>query len=101
MRIVEFDGLGRPRVADIVTGTVLLLLQGENVSVVEVELLPPDQFGPSLTHATNSDELAPAARAAIRLAFPRGLAAERHWLLECPIDLAERALFSLPSSPRP
>jgi len=94
MRIVEFDGLGRPRVADIVTGTVLLLLQGENISVVQVELLPPDQFGPSLTHATNSDELVPLARAAIRQAFPRGLTAERDWLLECPVDVAERARFS-------
>jgi hypothetical protein len=93
VRIIEFDGLGRPKAAGVVTGTVLLLLQANDVSIVQVELLPPDQFGPSLTHAENSDELAPAARDAIREAFPQGLPTDRHRLLECPTELRERATF--------
>jgi hypothetical protein len=93
MRIVEFDGTGRPRVEGVVSGQVLLLLQGEKVSVVRLELLPPERYGPEFEHALNEVDLADDALRAIQSAFPAGFSRDRHWVLECPAELAARAEF--------
>jgi hypothetical protein len=93
MRIVNFDGLGRPKATGIEDGSVLILVQGDEVSVVRVELLPPEKFGPALEHALNDAELVDEARRAVRAAFPAWLSAERHWTLEAPAELAARARF--------
>lgn len=90
--MIEFNGLGRPS-PEVPDASILLLVQGNKVSVVRLELVPPDQFGPKLDHALNPDELAPSARAAVQTAFPEGLPNDRHWIVECPAEIAERAVF--------
>lgn len=71
----------------------MLLVQGRDVSVARLELLPSDQLGPLLERALNSDALAPEARAVVQQAFPDGLSPDRDWTLECPPDLARQAIF--------
>lgn len=93
MRTIEFDGDGRPKVPGIVTGTVLLLVQNERVVVVRLELLPPDELGPSLEHALNEAEIADDAIRAVREVRPDCMSSARDWVLECPPDIAERARF--------
>lgn len=93
MQIIEFNGLGQPRDPRFSTGTVAVLVQAESVSVVRIEVLPPDSYGPSLEHATNEVELAHAARKAVCNAFPSGLDASRDWVLECPSEIAMLAKF--------
>ncbi len=93
MRVIDFDGHGQPRVAGVVSGQVLILLQGNAVSIVRLRILSPKEYGPELEHATNDLDLVEEARAAIQSAFPRGLPTDRHWTLECPADLAARAEF--------
>jgi len=93
MKVVQFNGLGQPDDPDVGTGTVLVLVQGDHVSVVRVRLLPPDEFGPELTHALNDAVLEPLVRSAVRTAYPEWLDSERHWLLACPADIAEIARF--------
>jgi hypothetical protein len=93
VRIIEFDGYGRPKIPDVSTGTIALLLQEDELSIVRIELLPPDEYGPSLDHAINNDELVAEAWIAVRHAFPKGLSKERHWVLSCPPDIARRARF--------
>jgi hypothetical protein len=34
------------------------LVQGDQVSVVRLEIVPPEQYGPKLDHALNPDDLA-------------------------------------------
>jgi hypothetical protein len=92
VRIIEFNGSGQPSPA-IPDGSVPLLVQGDEASVVRLDVVPADQYGPMLDHALNSDELAPSACAALQAAFPDGLSNERHWILECPAELAQRAVF--------
>lgn len=93
MRLVEFNGLGAPTVPGIRTGSVLLLWQDGAISIVRVEILPPEQFGPCLERADNSAELQAEARAALARSFPRGFSTDRHWTIECPPDIAQRARF--------
>lgn len=93
MQIIEFNGLGEPLDPRFGTGTIALLVQPAWVSVVRVEVLPPDDFGPSLEHALNETELAHVARLAVHEAFPQGLDPSRDWLLACPPDIAARARF--------
>ena len=90
---IGFDGHGRPVPQDVETGVVLLLVQGDEVSVVRLEILPPVENGPCLHHASNSDELEADARAAIREVYPEWLSRDRHWTLECPDAIAQRARF--------
>lgn len=92
MRIIEFNGLGEPSPV-VPNGAILLLVQGDELSIVRLEIVPPDQYGPELDHALNSDDLASSARAAVQRVFPEGLPNDRHWLLECPAELAQRAIF--------
>ncbi|MBA3539207.1 MAG: hypothetical protein H0T79_06235 [Deltaproteobacteria bacterium] len=91
MRIVRFNGLGRA--PGIETGHVLVLVQGDAVSVVKVEIVGPDDHGPVLTHALNESELVDELRSALRQAFPTGLSDEQHWLVECPTSIVARARF--------
>jgi hypothetical protein len=93
MQIIEFNGLGQPCDPRFGSGTIALLVQGARVSVVRVEVLPPDSYGPSLEHALNEMELVHAASQTVHDAFPRGLDASRHWLLVCPPEIAVRARF--------
>jgi hypothetical protein len=93
MRIIEFDGNGRPDLPGIASGAILLLVQGEDISVVRLEIVPPEDFGPTLEHASNAPVLAADARRAVQAAFPEGLSRERHWVIECPPALAARARF--------
>jgi len=97
MQIIEFNGLGEPDDPKVTTGTIALLVQESTISIVRVELLAPEQFGPSLEHATNEAQLESLARIAISNAFPNGLDADRHWVIECPPEIAAQALF--PDSP--
>jgi hypothetical protein len=93
MRIVEFNGLGVPRVEGVGTGSVLLLWQDGAISVVRLEILPPEDFGPCLERADNSAELEAEARAALAEGFPKGFSTDRHWTIECPQHIAQRARF--------
>ena len=93
IRIVAFDGTGQPRTDGVSDGDVLLLVQGDEVSVVRLELLPPERFGPSLDHAINEVELAVEARQIVLEQHPALLESDRHWTLECPPNVAERAIF--------
>jgi hypothetical protein len=95
MRVIEFDGCGQPRIGGIASGDILLLVQGDEIGIVRLELLPPEKFGPVLEHATNMAELREQARLAVKEAFPKGLSRERDWVVECPLDLAARARFPL------
>ena len=97
MQIIEFNGLGEPKDPRVTTGTIVLLVHESKISIVRVELLPPEQFGPSLEHAKNEALLESLARIAISNAFPNGLDADRHWTIECPPEIAAQALF--PDSP--
>jgi hypothetical protein len=91
MRIITFNGLGQA--PGIATGHVLVLVTGDTLSVVHVEILDPDAFGPALTPALNDAELAGDVRAAYRAAYPGGLPGSQHWVLECPPEIASRARF--------
>jgi hypothetical protein len=91
MRIVTFNGLGRA--PGIETGHVLVLVTGDVLSVVQVEIVDPEKFGPVLSHALNDAELAPDVQAAYRTAYPNGLSKTQHWMLECPPEIARRARF--------
>ena len=95
MRTIELDGYGRPTVPDVVSGSVLLLVQGDRVSVVRLELLAPDQFGPCLHPAINEAEITAAARGAVAGARPECLTSQRDWVLECPADIARLARFPI------
>lgn len=92
-RVVRFNGLGRADDQTIVTGSVLLLVQGGNVEVVRVQLLPENDYGPELTHASNQASLRDDAVNAIRRHNPELLASDRAWTLTCPVSLAKRAQF--------
>jgi len=94
MQIIDFDGNGRPSDPDVGTGTIALLVQREWLSVVRIELLPPEDFGPALEHALNDAKLEHRVRAALDNAFPRGLSQERGWVLKCPPDIAADAIFA-------
>lgn len=96
IRIVTFNGLGQPTTdaLNVKDGDVLLLVQGNDVSVVKLEILPPDQFGPSLNHAVNEPELVADARAAVTAHHPKLLESDDHWTLECPPEIVARAVFS-------
>jgi hypothetical protein len=51
---------GRPKIPDVSTGTIALLVQEDEL------LLSPDEYGPSLDHAINNDELVAEAWIAVR-----------------------------------
>ncbi|WP_338846316.1 hypothetical protein V8J88_21470 [Massilia sp. W12] len=93
MEIIEFNGLGQPRDARYGTGTIAILVQGASISVVRIELLAPEEYGPSLSHARNDMELQSAVRQSLANAYPKGLDSSRHWVLTCPEEIAARAMF--------
>ena len=94
MRTIEFNALGQPVEPDVPSGATLLMVQGRRVSVVRLELLPPDEYGPSLDPALNDEELAEEALRAVERARPECLGdTSRDWVLECPPSLAARARF--------
>lgn len=93
MRIIEFNGLGEPDDPRVTTGTIALLVQESTISIVRIELLPPALYGPSLEHAKNEAQLESLARIAISNSFPHGLDTDRHWVIECPPEIAAQALF--------
>jgi hypothetical protein len=94
MQIIEFNGLGEPRDPRFGSGTIAILVQDASVSVVRVEVLQPDAYGPSLLHATNDELLEHAVQNALRDAFPSGLDPSRDWVLECPTEIAVLATFA-------
>ena len=93
MRIIEFNGLGKPMQPDICTGKVLILLQQEHCEIVKLEILPPEEFGPCLHPAKNTEELKGQALALIRKIHPNCIESERHWIFECPDDISIKAVF--------
>ena len=93
MKIIKFNGYGQPEDPAVCTGTIALLIEPEGVSIVRIELLAPDEYGPALEHALNEAELAKRATAALSSAFPNGLPQERHWVVSCPSDIAADAVF--------
>ena len=93
MEIIEFNGLGQPRDARHESGTIAILVQGASISVVRIELLPPEDYGPSLSHAQNDLELQSLVRHALAKAYPKGLDSSRHWVLTCPKEIAAHAMF--------
>lgn len=93
MERVEFNGLGQPQDAVTRDGDVLILVQGRDVSIVRLEILSPDEFGPSLDHALNERELESEAFSLVAKLDPSLLCGDRHYTLRCPPDLAARAHF--------
>ena len=90
---VILDGNGRPQDAKTKDGDVLILVQGRRVSVVRLNLLPEDQFGPELEHALNGPELESEVFRLVLDHDPTFLNGERHFTLRCPMRIARRARF--------
>jgi hypothetical protein len=93
MQIIEFNGLGQPRLNHITTGTIALLIQQERIGIVRSELLTPEEYGPALHHAVNNSELQLEVHQTFANVYPSGLPSESHWLLECPVAIAGKAKF--------
>ena len=93
MRLVRFDGNGQPDDVRVKTGSVLLLVQDGQVAVVLLEVLQPQEFGPTLHHAVNQDVLAADALRVVRGWRPDLLESDRAWTTTCPDSLAARAVF--------
>lgn len=94
MKVIEFSGSGKPSDATMVSGSVLILVQGQSANVVKVVLPSEDQPWLELEHATNPGELGDAVRQAISTAFPGGLDSARDWTLTCPDSIAALAVFA-------
>jgi len=90
MRIVNFNGLGKPNSKDIKSGDILILLQETNVEIVQLKILSPDDYGPELTKVKNSDQLVELAKKAIKENHPECLKSERHWIFECPKEIKDQ-----------
>jgi len=94
MKIVEFNGLGQPSLEDVKDGDVLVLYKPqESVEVVKLKILPPDDYGPELTHAKNENELGPELKSLVESFHPQLVLSDRHWILTCPESIADRAVF--------
>ena len=94
MRIVKFNGCGQPELLGINDGDILILFTHDSAEVVKLKLLPPDNYGPELTRAKNWKELESAALWLIKSNHPDYLKqTERHWVFECPEELALKAEF--------
>jgi hypothetical protein len=94
MKIVEFNGLGQPSLEDVKDGDVLVLYKPqESVEVVKLKILPPDDYGPELTHAKNENELGPELKSLVESFHPQLVLSDRHWTLTCPESIADRAVF--------
>ena len=93
MRLVRFDGNGQLDDVRVKTGSVLLLVQDGQVSVVLLEVLQPEELGPTLHPAVNQDALAADALRVVRGWRPDLLESDRAWTTTCPDSLAARAVF--------
>jgi hypothetical protein len=89
---VTFNGLGQPMPA-VESGAILILLQGGKTRIVAAELLPPDDFGPSLIHALNEQDLVADALELLRAHRPDAFHGGRAFTFVCPSELAARARF--------
>lgn len=92
LEVLEFNGLGQPKNQKVASGTVALLWQEGAVSIVRIKILPPDQYGPELVHATNEDELRGSAELAVKQGTTK-LDISRHWVFRAPLEIAEKACF--------
>lgn len=91
--IISFDGMGRPSPKHLATGHVAILVQGGKKEVVRVELLPADHYGPQLHHATNQAELTDDLERFWRTLDVSELTDDRHWTIDCPGAIAQKATF--------
>ena len=92
MRIINFNGLGRPIEKGVVQGDILILYANEEASLVKLNMLP-EEYGPELIHAKNSEKLKSEMLDRIRKQYPDPDSNERHWTLECPDDIKNQAEF--------
>ena len=94
MKIVEFNGLGQPSLEEVKDGDVLVLYKPKgSVEVVKLKILPPEDYGPELTHARNDNELDNELKSLIESLHPQLLLSGRQWILTCPTSIADRAVF--------
>ena len=93
MEIVNFNGLEQPLDDKTASGDILLLISDGTVSVVRLAILPPDDFGPELTPATNNPDLAAEALALVKREVPTLLEDGDGYTLSCPPSLAAKARF--------
>ena len=91
--VINFNGLGHPSAKHIASGHVAILVQGETKEVVRIDLLPPEEFGPRLHHATNQDALKEAVERYWQSLDVSSLASDRDWVIDCPKAIAEKAAF--------
>jgi hypothetical protein len=92
LEVLEFNGLGQPKNQMVASGTVALLWEEGAVSIVRINILPPDQYGPELDHATNEAELRGGAELAVKQGTTK-LDISRHWVFRAPLEIAEKARF--------
>lgn len=93
MRIINFNGLGQPTEKGVVQGDILILYANEKASVVKLNMLPPNEYGPELIHAKNSEKFKSELLDRIRKQYPDLDSNERHWILECPNDIKNQVEF--------
>lgn len=91
--VISFNGLGAPSPAHITTGHVAILVRDGKKEVVRIELLPPEEYGPRLHHATNQEQLSEEVERFWRTLDVMHLEGERDWLVDCPEAIAAIATF--------
>ena len=91
--IISFDGSGQPRQKHVATGHIAVLVQGGDRSVVQIELLSPNEYGPVLHHAVNNVDLQMNLESFWRSLDVSELTSDRDWLIECPAHLIQTANF--------
>ena len=70
-----------------------ILFQGDKKEVVRIEIVPPDEYGPRLHHATNQEELRREVSSYWQALDVGGLSGDRDWVIECPSAIAQKAVF--------
>ena len=94
MEIVEFNGIGVPLHQGVEDGDVLILYKpNESIEVVKLKILPPDDFGPELTHAKNIAEFKIELMNLLLQTHPKLRESDRDWVLTCPPEYVQRAIF--------
>lgn len=93
MRIINFNGLGKPKMKGVEQGDILILYAHKRASVVKLNILPPEKYGPELIHAKNSNKFESDLLDRIAKKYPDLNSYERHWILECPNDIKVQVEF--------
>ncbi|WGO98151.1 hypothetical protein QFX18_19270 [Saccharophagus degradans] len=94
MKIVEFNGFGAPKLEGVKDGDILVLFKPqESIEIVKLKILPPNEYGPELTHAENSPEFESELKKIIEIDHPQLENTDRHWVLTCPENIIRKVKF--------